>query len=198
VSERSADWDPDQGAASELIVSQFPDLAGSQVSCFGSGWDHVLFAVGPEWIFRFPLRAERVAWLLREIEILAVCERALASRIPRFERIGRPAGACPYPFVGYRRLAGVGADKTAAPDLTGLARDVGQLLSGLHRIDPALIPPAPGNQQPIALAVLRKGLTAVAGIVRPLLPADLRPCRALPGPPGAGAAPGRPAAVHSQ
>lgn len=54
---------------SALVAAQFPDLAGQPISRLGAGWDHELFCAGRQWIFRFPRRAERVPWLVREIEI---------------------------------------------------------------------------------------------------------------------------------
>ena len=84
---------------SGLIAVQFPDLAGGKVTRLGAGWDHELFAVGGEWILRFPRRAQRAAWLTREIEISAIVTETLRSMIPIFERMGEPCGAFPIPSL---------------------------------------------------------------------------------------------------
>jgi aminoglycoside phosphotransferase (APT) family kinase protein len=157
------------GIVTELVATQFPDLAAGRVRRFGAGWDHELFAVGTEWIFRFPRRAERVAWLTREIEILAVAGETLGSSIPCFELLGTPSATFPYPFVGYRPLPGIGADRTSTPNLTGLAEDIGRLLSKLHRIDPGRIPATPAGWEHESWHELQAELAAAAGLVRPLL-----------------------------
>jgi aminoglycoside phosphotransferase (APT) family kinase protein len=110
-----------------------------------------------------------VPWLSREIEIMRVVGGALGGLVPQFELLGQPSAAFPWPFVGYRRLAGAGAGENAAPDLSGLAEDLAGVLGRLHRIDPARIPPAPGGWQPGPWGGLRAELTAVAATVRPLL-----------------------------
>jgi aminoglycoside phosphotransferase (APT) family kinase protein len=158
---------------SALVAVRFPDLAGAPVSRLGAGCDHELFLVGDEWIFRFPKRAERVAWLRREIQVVAIAAEALGDRVPRFERIAEPSAPFPYPFVGYRRLAGVGADRVTDGDRPELAADIGRVLSALHRVDPARIPAVPGGGQHASWDELRAELAAVGHLARPLLAAGL-------------------------
>ena len=152
-----------------LIAEQFPELGGLEVRRFGAGWDHELFGVGPDWILRFPRRAERVPWLVREIEIMRPVSRALGLLVPQFELVGEPSAIFPWPFVGYRRIVGVAADQNPALDLAGLAGNVAEVLGRLHRIDPAVIPPTPVGWEREPWGQLRAELTAVAGTVRPLL-----------------------------
>ena len=159
----------DAGMVLRLIAEQFPELGGLEVRRFGAGWDHELFSVGPDWILRFPQRAERVPWLLREIEIMRPVSQALGRLVPRFELLGEPSAVFPWPFVGYRRLAGVQADHNPSLDLAGLAGDVAEALSRLHRIDPGLIPPTPAGWEREPWGELRAEVTAVAAAVRPLL-----------------------------
>jgi hypothetical protein len=94
----SSDRYLDQEIVSGLIAVQFPDLAGRKVTRLGAGRDHELFAAG-EWISRFPPRAQRAAWLTREIEITAIVTETLRSMIPTFERMGEPCGASPIPSL---------------------------------------------------------------------------------------------------
>lgn len=145
MAERVVDGDLDADLVSGLIGAQFPGFAGLEVSRFGARWDHELFSVGNEWILRFPRRAERVPWLTREIEIMTVTAETLGGMVPRFEWVGSPSEWFPYPFVGYRRLVGVGADQVLRGDLAGLAGDVGRLLGRLHRISPERIPATPAG-----------------------------------------------------
>lgn len=175
---RSSDWQLDEDIVSGLIAAQFPDLAGRTVTRYGAGWDNQLFRVGDEWIFRFPRRAERVPWLVREMQIMSIAAETLAPAIPLFERAGVPSDAFPYPFVGYRPVPGVGADQARVPSRAGhpeLAAEIGALLSRLHRIDPSRVPPTPENWEREPWGELRAELAAVAGLARPLLGPDLLP-----------------------
>ena len=95
---RSSDRYLDTEIVAGLLAGQFPDLAGQPVTRLGAGWDNELFCAAG-WVFRFPRRAERLAWLLREAEITALAAETLGTMIPAFERIGAPAGAFPYPWV---------------------------------------------------------------------------------------------------
>jgi hypothetical protein len=51
-------WDPeiavDSALAQRLVAEQFPELARMPMRLLGSGWDNTVFAVGEEWVFRFP------------------------------------------------------------------------------------------------------------------------------------------------
>jgi aminoglycoside phosphotransferase (APT) family kinase protein len=158
-----------------LVAEQFPALPAHETAWLGSGWDHDLFSVGPDWILRFPQREDRVDWLTRETTILAVLSENMPSRIPRFELAGHPSAAFPFPFAGYRRLPGVTAGQPADSDLPGLAQDIGTLLTQLHRTDPARIPPCPGGFDNEPWDQLRAELMADAPAARALLPHNLLP-----------------------
>jgi aminoglycoside phosphotransferase (APT) family kinase protein len=173
VCNRSCDVRLDSELVSGVVAAQFPELAEAPVQLFGAGWDNELYSVGADWIFRFPKRAERVPWLKREIEITALAGIALGPVVPRFEHVGAPSDLFRYPFVGYRRLVGIGADESPVTDLAGLSTDFGRLLSDLHRIDPEQTPATPGGWERAPWSDLRADLTAQADVVRPLLPPDL-------------------------
>jgi hypothetical protein len=138
VDQPSSDRYLGEEIVSGLIAVQVPDLAGGKVTRLGAGSDHELFAVGGEWILRLPRRAQRAAWLTREIEITAIVTETLRSMIPIFERMGEPCGAFPVPSLatgGCRAWA-----LTRAGDLAGLAAGIGALLGTLHRVDPRRVP----------------------------------------------------------
>lgn len=173
MSEQSSELSLDDQLVSTLVAEQFPDLATAEVSRLAAGSDHEVFAVGPKWVFRFPKRIERVAWLTRELDINATVSEVLGSKVPRVELVGTPSTGFPFPFVAYRRLPGVAADQVRTGDLGGLARDMGRLLSKLHRIDAESIPPPPTAGETDSWEQLRVNLTEVADVVRACLPADL-------------------------
>lgn len=173
VGQGSCDVLIDVQVVSAVVAAQFPEFAGAPVRLFGGGWDNELYSVGAEWIFRFPKRAERVPWLTREIQIMAVAGPALGAAVPRFEHVGAASDLFPYPFVGYRRLSGVGADQSPVIDLAGLGADIGRLLSLLHRIDARDIQQTPEAWEHAPWSDLRAELTAEADLIRPLLAPDL-------------------------
>lgn len=162
-----------------LLAEQFPDLAGRPVRRWSAGWDNELFMVGDDVVFRFPKRAERVRWLIREIALMPVAADALGDLVPAFEWYGEPSAAFPYPFVGYRCQPGVGADQTGTATASlRLAHQVGDALTRLHRSDPRRVPPPPED-----LGATSEGLLArmaslgeqVAPLLEPPLAADVSP-----------------------
>lgn len=188
MGERSADRALTTELVASLVGDQFPRFRGCRADPFGAGWDNELFTVSDEWIFRFPKRAECVPGLMREIEIMPIVVNALGSMVPRFDYVGQPAESFPYPFVGYRMLAGIGADQVPAADLGALAVDLGEFLSGLHRLEPTGVPPTPEAWEK-RWSAIRTELVAAAPTVRPLLGGDLL-ARAEPYLAGAVPAPG--------
>jgi aminoglycoside phosphotransferase (APT) family kinase protein len=128
-----------------VVGGQFPDLGGLPVRMLGEGWDHDLYVIGDdEWVFRFPKRAERVPWLLREVAILDLVVPTLGDLVPRFEHLGAPSRDFPYPFVGYRFVHGHGADRLD-PVPAAIAGEIGSALARLHAIDPRDVPPTPAR-----------------------------------------------------
>ena len=173
VSPRLPDRDLDAATVAHLVAEQFPGLAGGAVRRLGAGWDNELFTVGSEWIFRFPKRSERVPWLRREVAIMTAVGEVMCPLVPRFDFIGEPSRRFPYPFVGYRRLPGVGADQARVTDPACLAGEIGRALSHLHQVDPTRIPATPGDPEAEAWRSARERLISVAGAVRPWLANDL-------------------------
>ncbi len=173
MSPGSSDRYLDAALVSDLVSEQFPTLENRQARPLAAGWDNELFMLGENWVFRFPKRAERVPWLLRETQIMPLMAEALGAMVPRFEYVGRPSAAFPYAFVGYRLLWGKGADQIESLDQDGLAKDVGRMLSRLHRVDATRVPPTPLGWEPEPWSVLASGLASVASRVRPLLDSRL-------------------------
>ena len=159
---------------SALVAAQFPDLAGQRIG-EGSALAGITSCccAGRQWIFRFPRRAERVPWLLREIEITAICAETLPAAIPIFEKIGEPSRAFPLSLRGLPEVAGCGRRPQPRARSAGLAADIGSLFSALHSIGPSRIPPTPDGWEHAPWGELRTGLTAAAGLARPLLGPDL-------------------------
>jgi aminoglycoside phosphotransferase (APT) family kinase protein len=161
----------DPAIAAQAIARQFPELANRAVDPLGAGWDYEVYACG-EIAFRFPKRAEQVAWLAREVEVLRVVGTVLGSTVPDLRYFGEPSSDFPYPFVGYPILPGVPAVGKTPTGL--LAADLGAVLTRLHRLDPRLVPATPTGEEPLAAGGHRLDLSSCADAVREYLPSALR------------------------
>jgi aminoglycoside phosphotransferase (APT) family kinase protein len=148
------DWEPervvDVGQASSLIAEQFPALAPVDACPLGTGWDNTAFRINDEWVFRFPRRSVAVPLLEREIRLLPAVAPTLPLAIPVPELVGRPSGAYPWPFAGYRHLGGRTACSAALTDSAraATARELGEFLRCLHAfpVDRAAGLGAPGDE----------------------------------------------------
>lgn len=130
-----------------VLLEQFPEFAEATVAYLGEGYDHQMYEVADEWLFRFPKRAEVVPWSRREIAIMEVIAPAIGVPVPLFEKIGRASEAFPYPFVAYRRIPGVSIEDVDEFDAAEVAPSLGGALTRLHSIAPALIPPDPHDDE---------------------------------------------------
>jgi aminoglycoside phosphotransferase (APT) family kinase protein len=129
-------WDPevavDSALARRLLAEQFPEFAGLPVRLLGSGWDNTVFAVGDEWVFRFPRKQIIVAGIEIEIDVLPDLAPLLPVPIPVPEHIGVPSDAFPWPFFGARMLPGVELCEAPATSRELLATQLGRFLKKLH------------------------------------------------------------------
>lgn len=80
----------DPGLVGRLLATQFPSVAAGPVSVLGGGADHQVFAVGPDWAFRFPRRSGGVVWFERELVLMTTVRAALGTTVAGFEMCGRP------------------------------------------------------------------------------------------------------------
>ena len=133
-------WDADReltpAAAASAIAAQFPFLAPVELQWLDEGWDNEVYRANETWVFRFPKRREVVPWVEREIGVTRLVADRLSIPVPRFELVGRPAEHFPYPFVGYRFLPGIPANKVdlARDALNSAAVTIGAALADLHAI----------------------------------------------------------------
>ncbi|HEY0866238.1 MAG TPA: phosphotransferase [Fimbriimonas sp.] len=141
----------DAGMVDRILRRQVPDLRG-EVRYLGSGWDNDCYRVGEEWVLRFPRQKEVAERLPVEIAVLGAVAGNLPIPSPVVEIQGTPDEEFPYPFVGYRYLQGVPWKPETAFDVDAVPRQLGEVLSALHRIDPpAIVPPSEwGLQEDLA------------------------------------------------
>jgi aminoglycoside phosphotransferase (APT) family kinase protein len=129
-------WDPevavDAGLAQRLLAEQFPEFASLPIRLLGSGWDNTVFAVGDEWVFRFPRKQVIVEFLETEIDLLPDLAPLLPVPIPVPEHIGVPSDDFPWPFFGARMLPGVELGEAPATSRERVALQLGRFLKRLH------------------------------------------------------------------
>lgn len=129
-------WDAerivDPALARRLLEEQFPEVAPLPIRELGSGWDNTVYAVGDDWVFRFPRREMVLPGFLVEIEFLPQLAHLLPVAIPLPERVGAPSESFPWPFFGARLLPGV--ELCDAPEMSreSLAVEVARFLRTLH------------------------------------------------------------------
>ena len=132
--EWTAEVSVDQGLVAQLVAEQFPDGRLETPRLLGEGWDNAVWLVGADLAFRFPRRAVAVPLLERELAVLPHIAGRLPLPIPLPLYAGRPTPAFPWPFVGYRLVAGRELAQSRLEDaqLARLARPLGLFLRELH------------------------------------------------------------------
>lgn len=91
--------------AKNLIESQH-HLSINSIILLDEGWDNIVYLVNQELIFRFPRRELGVMCLKNEINLLPYIASRLTFPISNPQWIGSKCELYPYPFAGYRMLAG--------------------------------------------------------------------------------------------
>lgn len=130
-----------QEQVKNCLQSQFPELLPlKEIICIGEGWDNQVFLVNRKIIFRFPRRKIAVALIEQENQLLNHLQSHLTLQIPNPQFIGRPGKDFPYPFHGYKLIAGISAERA---DLTMSQRiaslkPLAKFLCQLHSINPGL------------------------------------------------------------
>jgi aminoglycoside phosphotransferase (APT) family kinase protein len=178
----------DATTAAAIVAEQFPDLAPATAAYLDEGWDSVAFEVNRTWIFRFPKRADVVAFHDVERALLPRLAGTLPLPVPRPTRDGRPTPVYPFRFLGYERIEGTPAIRLPldAVDLDACGERLGEFLTALHRFPTAEARAAGVRDGPTGerLAAQRIALLARMPAMRSALPAPLerRSLRFLEGP----------------
>ena len=92
------------------------------------------WAVGDDWVFRFPRREVVLPGFRLEIEFLPRLAPLLPFAIPVPERIGEPSEAFPWPFFG----AGIARRAKSAPGIAPMAK-AASLMFVLPPMRPAMM-----------------------------------------------------------
>jgi aminoglycoside phosphotransferase (APT) family kinase protein len=132
-------WDADihitPEIAHQVISAQFPELRPVEVQPFSEGWDNVVYAVNDWYLFRFPRRELVLPVLDNALRIMPLIAEDLPLPVPTPQFIGEASPDYPYPFFGYRKMAGQSATELMLNDAVRIkfAPVLGQFLKTLHQ-----------------------------------------------------------------
>lgn len=124
--------------AQSLLRAQFPGVVSGPLRRLGRGWDNDALLVDDTWVFRFPRRRLAVPLIENEARLLPRLVSQLPVPVPHPEHLGQPSEEYPFPFVGYRSLQGITADRVLmeTDPSAMLAAPVGRFLRALHSVPP--------------------------------------------------------------
>ena len=109
------------------VLAELPELAGKELTPIAGGWASWTFAVGAEWIVRFPRDADVARSTERELRLLP----ALAGRLPVATPVPTHVGTYEgWPFFAYRRIPG--RPMTPSDGHPAFLADLGAALGALH------------------------------------------------------------------
>jgi aminoglycoside phosphotransferase (APT) family kinase protein len=135
-------WSTDRGELDEprvraLLAEALPHLRVGRLRFLGVGFDHDAWAVDDTLVFRFPRRADVLAFEAAEAAALDRIGDRLPLQVPLPLHRCVPRASFPYPFFGAQLIRGQAGDTVAfAPtQLPGLARQLAEALRALHAID---------------------------------------------------------------
>lgn len=141
-------WEAEKTISSEnalqIISQQFPALNPSKIAMLGKGWDNTAYLINDEYIFRFPRRSISVSFIENELNMLPKIASMVPLPIPEPKWHGKATEDYPWPFSGYRKLAGATACqlKLSDQERVKLAEPLAYFLKSLHGIPLSL---ATGN-----------------------------------------------------
>ncbi|MGE0190543.1 MAG: phosphotransferase [Planctomycetota bacterium] len=135
----------DEATARAALEAAFPELAPASLTALVPGWDHHIWRVNDDYVFRFPRRHMAVPTLEAEAAILPALDDRLPLAVPRLLFRGQPGYGVTAPFVGLSWLPGTTACRVAVEDEVRAtwAAPLGRFLRALH--DTPLPTKTPGD-----------------------------------------------------
>jgi aminoglycoside phosphotransferase (APT) family kinase protein len=129
-------WNPEYVVTKEigrkLIGEQFPELAPVSLRPLGEGFDNTVYEVNEQFVFRFPRREIAVRLLQTEGRILPFLVSVLPLPIPEPIYFGKANPDYKWPYIGYRKVKGVTADRLTLPQRKGMTDLLAAFLRALH------------------------------------------------------------------
>lgn len=138
MTDRRRPWAEEIGlsepVARSAIEAAFPELAPARLTPLVPGWDHHIWRVNEEYVFRFPRRHMAIPTLDAEVAVLPALADRLPLEVPRLCFHGEPGHGVSTPFVGLSWMAGATACRVEADDdaRAAWAEPLGRFLRALH------------------------------------------------------------------
>ena len=140
--------DIDVELVSELLIDQFPDLAGLDITAVRStGTVNAIYRIGDGFSARLPRSARWVPDLEKELHCLPMLARHLSLAIPEPVGRGRPSVRYPFPWAVYRWIEGQPFDDGLVADQRQAAGDLARFVIELRGVDPDQAPT--GGRRPL-------------------------------------------------
>jgi aminoglycoside phosphotransferase (APT) family kinase protein len=140
--------DIDLELVSELLIDQFPDLAGLDITAVRStGTVNAIYRIGDGFSARLPRSARWVPDLDKELRWLPMLARHLSLAIPEPVGRGRPSGRYPFPWAVYRWIEGQPYADALVTDERHAAADLARFVLELRGVDPDQAPT--GGRKPL-------------------------------------------------
>ena len=128
-------WDAEVVVDEPLVrrlLGAFPELAVGSVEPLSEGWDRSVWLVDGVWVFGFPRRAVVVPGVEREMEFLPRLAPLVPLPIPEPVFAGPPSESFPWPFFGWRFIAGREAGNAPREVRRARALELAAFLRALH------------------------------------------------------------------
>jgi aminoglycoside phosphotransferase (APT) family kinase protein len=121
----------------ELLREQHPDLAHLPLRFGARGWDNQLWRLGDDLAVRLPWATQGAdELLLKEHALLPALAPRLPLPVPVPQRLGRPSGRFPRPWIVTTWVAGEPADRAPATRGGEAADTLAAFLAALHQPAP--------------------------------------------------------------
>jgi aminoglycoside phosphotransferase (APT) family kinase protein len=153
-----------------LLRDQHPDLAELSISELGSGWDNVLYRLGPDLLVRLPRRAACAHLLEHEQRWLPVLGPSLPLPVPVPVRTGEPGRGFPWPWSVVPWIPGRPVHGSTELDWPAIADQLGGFVAAVNQPAPAEAPHNPyrgtslEEREPQLLAALDRAADRLAGM----------------------------------
>ncbi len=145
----AAEIEIDEALVRRLLADQHRDLADLPIEVLASGWDNVMFRLGPELTIRVPRRAAAAALVEHEQRWLPGLAGRLPLPVPAPVRLGRPTTFYPWSWSILPWIDGGPAGIDTELDGPAAAEALGHFLAALHHPAPPEAPENPHRGVPL-------------------------------------------------
>ncbi|AJD90384.1 hypothetical protein JMA_10670 [Jeotgalibacillus malaysiensis] len=162
--------------AKEKIERDFPSLKPASVKAYGSGFDHTVYEVNREFVFRFPRRKLGYEAMQFENRVLKSLERLNFEGGFEYPKpvFYQEAEGDDYPYVGFTNIKGsVLTEETDTDLLHHHAKELGIFLKKLHALPADQIDADPDHLHRLSTKLRKKHFHDIASESEPVIPRAL-------------------------